>query len=1233
MKFLNKIFQTYVLHYTSQSTRSEWSDSTIREFSMSENQINATVKESAVYKITINFTTEKVKNSYCSCSFDGGPVCKHIVNVLRTADYELSTRNKENAEAQFDDLANSISGFTNLSGNHAIDYSFEITDFSELTNSFILKRSAESLNDGKRGFLDLNPVLISKNSVSFNDTYTFYQSESVGVTKKDTVITLSCRCKSVKKKMCPHQVQALYNLKDREEIRLFFDDQLRVEKLQKIAADYGLENEPDLDDFFEMSYKDRRVNFTPKIKELIPLNERTKATLQNELLPIDRPYLATTVFEKKTVKTIIVFGQHRYYDYLFVELLEAKISKDGNIKNPLTVLSPLDYIWKSEKNDEIKFYSGLVKFQNNAIRNTSLSDHDALKAIVTNPLQIETYYHDPSVSDNLTSSSVIPVELKFLEAELILIVNQKDKFYDVTAKLDFNGKLVDIKEVKVKYDHFILKSGVLYLIENPDIKRVIHFFRKHHEPILIHASKFEEFQREILVNLERKVKVQYSFLKPATKKQIRENGFESEPQKIIYLSDSEDYIQINPVIRYGNVEVSVFSKRQLFALDILGGAFEVQRNSELENQVISMLLRQHADFEEQMNLEYFYVHRKEFLDAAWFLDVFEEWRIAGITILGFNTLKNNKINHNKAQVSVSVASGLDWFDTSIQLKFGDQNVSLKQLQKSVKNRSKFVELGDGTLGLLPEEWIEKFSNYFRSGEVVKETLRTSKMNFSEVSELYDFEMLDEQVFAEIETYKTRVNDFQSIQEIAIPKELNAELREYQKEGLNWLNFLDEFQFGGCLADDMGLGKTIQIIAFILSQREKGNFNTNLIVVPTSLIFNWQAEVKKFAPSIKIHTIYGSDRNKNTSQFDEFEIILTSYGTLLSDIYFLKEYMFNYVFLDESQAIKNPESQRYKAVRLLNSRNKVVLTGTPIENNTFDLYGQFSFACPGLLGSKQSFKDIYSIPIDKFKETKRAMELQRKINPFLLRRTKKQVATELPDKTEMVLYCEMGDEQRRIYDLCKQEFREYLMATRSKRKNQDAMHILAGLTKLRQICNSPALLNDQEYYGDESAKIQVLMEEINARSGEHKIIVFSQFVTMLDLIRTELDKTSIQYEYLTGQTKDRSSKVEAFQTKNEIRVFLISLKAGGTGLNLTEADYVYLVDPWWNPAVENQAIDRCYRIGQNKNVVAVRLISPDTIEEKIMKLQESKKELVNDLIKTDESVLKSLSRDDLMELFD
>ncbi|HTN00209.1 MAG TPA: DEAD/DEAH box helicase, partial [Pedobacter sp.] len=303
----------------------------------------------------------------------------------------------------------------------------------------------------------------------------------------------------------------------------------------------------------------------------------------------------------------------------------------------------------------------------------------------------------------------------------------------------------------------------------------------------------------------------------------------------------------------------------------------------------------------------------------------------------------------------------------------------------------------------------------------------------------------------------------------------------------------------------------------------------------------------------------------------------------------------------------------------------------VENNTFDLYGQFSFACPGLLGSREQFKQLYSVPIDQFKDRKRADELHKRINPFLLRRTKEQVATELPDKTEMVIYCEMGEQQREIYESCRTEIRDYIMGTAEDELTKSSMHVLQGITKLRQICDSPAILSKEKYYGNASAKMDVLMEQIESKSPFHKILVFSQFVSMLALIKAELESRNIPFAYLTGQTKDRAAVVNSFQNDSSLRVFLISLKAGGVGLNLTQADYVYLIDPWWNPAVENQAIDRTYRIGQHKNVMAVRLICPDTVEEKIMLMQDAKKGVASDLIKTEASIFKALTKKDLLEL--
>lgn len=1111
------------------------------------------------------------------------------------------------------------------------DFLFLNLTVSELTNSHLLQNSAELPETDSRGYFDLHPKYIQIDQAAFDLQSGYTETIEVTVSQSEKDLHLHCDCKTPKKKLCEHQTRVLYNLIDRKDLRAFFDKKTRAEKIKPVAAEYGLENEPDTYLHFELEYANRTLHIKPRKKELIPVNSDSLAFLENLLLPVRPLQLAEAKDVASDSKMIIVISEHKYYDQFYISLYEAQTTKDGRIKNPLNPADPLDIFWNVDDADQLKFLSAVAKFQNHHRKKKTETDVEGLKAIAQNPSQLDFYIHNLSVSENINAASLELVKMIRKDLELHINVDQKDQFYEISGKLLLGEKTLDLEKLILRYDYFILAENSLYLVDNPDVHQVILFFRKYNQKIIIHHAKFEAFRTRVLSKLEDKIRLTYSYLKPATKKQLKENGFNEAVQKIIYLEDFGNYVLITPVMKYGSAEVPVFSKKQIYSIDNHGNPFTVNRDQEEELRFSTSLLQSHADFRDQPERNFFYLHKDTFLNEEWFLETFEEWNNQHIQVLGFNKLAKNKLNSNKAKVTIHVVSGINWFDTTVAIYFGKQKVSLKNLHKAVKNRSKYIALDDGTMGILPAEWIEKFTGYFNAGEIAGETIRTSKINFAEIGEMYEAEVMTNEVLEEIAFYKSRLANFDSIQDVAIPQELNATLRDYQKDGLKWLNFLDDFGFGGCLADDMGLGKTLQIIAFILSQRKKQAFNTNLIVVPTSLIFNWQAEIEKFAPSVKILTIYGAGRVKDNTDFDNYEIILTSYGTLLSDVGFLKKYTFNYIFLDESQAIKNPDSQRYKAARLLQARNRIVLTGTPVENNTFDLYGQLSFACPGLLGTKIQFQNHFSTPIDRFHDQERARDLQKKISPFVLRRTKKQVAKELPDKTEMVLYCEMGEEQRKVYNAYEIEFFNFLNTKKEIDIPRENLHVLQGLTKLRQICDSPALLNDDLYYGNASAKIDVLIEQIENKSTRHKILVFSQFVTMLDLIRAELVKRNIKFEYLTGQTKDRAARVDNFQNNDDVRVFLISLKAGGTGLNLTNADYVYLVDPWWNPAVENQAIDRSYRIGQKKNVIAVRLICPDTIEEKIMMMQQSKKDLAEDLVKTDVSILKSLSKKDLLNL--
>jgi non-specific serine/threonine protein kinase len=401
------------------------------------------------------------------------------------------------------------------------------------------------------------------------------------------------------------------------------------------------------------------------------------------------------------------------------------------------------------------------------------------------------------------------------------------------------------------------------------------------------------------------------------------------------------------------------------------------------------------------------------------------------------------------------------------------------------------------------------------------------------------------------------------------------------------------------------------------------------------MYNWENEIRKFAPLLTYMIHHGSGRLRESLVDSKVEVIITTYGTLRSDIKELNELEFDYVVLDESQAIKNPSSKVTKAASILNARNRLCLSGTPLQNNTFDIYAQMNFLNPGMLGSIDFFKNQFAVPIDKFGEKEQKEHLRKLLYPFILRRTKEQVAKDLPEKQEMILYCEMGEEQRGIYDAYRNDYRDKILGlidTQGMQKSQ--LSILQGLMKLRQICDSPAIINEEQPYPNVSTKLEELGREISENISNHKALVFSQFLGMLALIRSKLDELGIKYVYFDGSTSapDREKAIQEFQNNDECRVFLISLKAGGVGLNLTAADYVYLVDPWWNPAVEQQAIDRTHRIGQTKNIFAYRMICKDTVEDKILLLQEKKKALAADLITDDTGFVKALSRSDIEYLF-
>jgi len=605
-----------------------------------------------------------------------------------------------------------------------------------------------------------------------------------------------------------------------------------------------------------------------------------------------------------------------------------------------------------------------------------------------------------------------------------------------------------------------------------------------------------------------------------------------------------------------------------------------------------------------------------------------------VPVFGFEALKNFRFNTAKPSTHIHLSSGMDWFDARVELAFGEQRIGIAEIQKALSNKQSFVQLNDGTLGILPDEWIKKYELLFKVGEGKNNNLRLSKYHLSVIDELYE-QRDEEELSFELDEKYERLRNFKSIPEVAISAQLESRLRPYQLAGFHWLNYLNNVGWGGILADDMGLGKTVQALSMLQHFAEEEGSLKALVVCPTTLIYNWENEIQKFTPSLSHRIHHGNARAKRKEDFGEENIIITTYGTLRSDVQMLMKIPFDYVVLDESQAIKNPTSKVTRAAGLLKAKNRICMSGTPLQNNTFDIYAQMNFLNPGLLGSVEFFRNEFSTPIDKLGEQEQKEHLKKLLYPFILRRTKEQVAKDLPEKTETILYCEMEKEQRRVYESYRNAYRNRILGVIDEQGvGRSQLTILQGLMKLRQICDSPAILNEEEKYPNDSIKLEELTREITENIGEHKALIFSQFLGMLALIKKTLTENEIDFEYFDGSTSpaDREKAIQNFQTNEKCRVFLISLKAGGVGLNLTAADYVYIVDPWWNPAVEQQAIDRTHRIGQTKNIFAYRMICKDTIEDKILKLQERKRILAKELISDDQAFVKSLTREDVEYLF-
>ncbi len=802
---------------------------------------------------------------------------------------------------------------------------------------------------------------------------------------------------------------------------------------------------------------------------------------------------------------------------------------------------------------------------------------------------------------------------------------RKNSHYQVICRVKAGGIDYDLADNESPSPLFFMYNHQVHLWKNSEVISLIEKFLPGGK-MTIPAEEWNKTLTQFLLPLAREHKMDFD-------KSLVQEIKDGSPEVKLFLQEKGDYLIFQPSFSYKGFETRAKDRDEV-VIPQGDKVVIVHRNREAENVFIHKMQNLHSNFifnEETASLA---LKGTDVLKNNWFFLFVDAMKEMKTPVYGFEALRNFRFNTAKPQTKIFISSNTDWFDARVDILFGDQKVTVAEVKRALANKQQFVQLNDGTLGILPEEWLKKYSLLFRVGEGKTNSLKLSRYHMSVVDELYETRDEEELVVQLEEKYES-LRSFNKITEIDPPYHLKMILRPYQVAGYQWLNYLAEVKWGGILADDMGLGKTVQALSFIEHYKAVNGKLKALVVCPTTLIYNWENEIKKFTPSLSYRIHHGGARTRMKEELASQDVTITTYGTLRSDIKLLMGVEFDYVILDESQAIKNPSSKVTRAAGLLNAKHRLCMSGTPLQNNTFDIFAQMNFLNPGMLGTMEFFRQEFAMPIDKFGEQDRKDHLKKILYPFILRRTKEQVAKDLPEKQEMILFCEMEDEQRRIYDAYRNEFRNQILGTIEAQGIQKSqLTILQGLMKLRQICDSPAILNETEKFGNHSIKLDELAREITENIGDHKALIFSQFLGMLALIREKLKELNVPFEYFDGSTSapDREKAIQSFQNDDKIRVFLISLKAGGVGLNLTAADYVYVVDPWWNPAVEQQAIDRTHRIGQTKNIFAYRMICKDTIEDKIIQLQEKKRLLAKELIADDTSFVKSLSREDVEYLF-
>lgn len=1190
------------------------------------------------YNVTISkYQDEKTISARCQCPYNMGEVCRHEVAALFQLNDLILNQALDTSKASFDQ-------------KHTVIRmpSIELKSLRLFTS--------ESLFEEAEQIAKFNKAKISKAANELVEAELKIDKEVFTIKLKrneDKSFDTSCNCTETRHPICKHKAALFLQILNNHGPQYFDTIRNWENQKNKLLGLYGYSLSDDLTGKFEFYYKDDK----PFLKVLDQTIKKVNETY-NSIKESSKEKSEVIVVEKGDYNKrlgIVLNLQESNYPFFSIDLVEGELSKTSNTFAGITSKVDLSkYVnpdnFPKEDREIIGWARKLQKTEVNKYIAKNSPFGDLWENIIQSPTEwtqeskelLYDFLHSKLLKlFGLLGYSnplyVLPMGKPYKTSSFILVNYHHHNMYPVLKVKQVKDHIhVDIHLQADDQLHHLndnsINNSILHLIDDK-----LYLINKAQDASNISALlPFQKVKNtewtNMLLDKILPLSKHYDVSFDDGLIEYRNNVI---PKKAVFLSEQGLYFIIKPVFEYETASAEWNGENNISA-NVEGKVQIIQRDKETEDGFVTMLQDLHENLRKPEYENHFSIHSKHALAKNWFFLFFDKMKDEGISVYGYEGLKNFKISKSKPTTKVFISSNLDWFDTEIEIEFDGQAASLNDIQKALAVKQNYVTLGDGTYGLLPEEWMKKFSLLFKMSETEGNKLRVSKYNFSVIDEMYDL-IEDEDIKNELTEKKDKLlsENPDNYLQIPVPEELQADLRPYQLAGFRWLAYLDSIKWGGLLADDMGLGKTIQTLTFLQYYKNINGTLNAIVVCPTTLLFNWENEINKFTPGLTYIIHHGTSRSIKIEDLVKYNIIISTYGTMRSDVDLFMKHEFDYVVLDESQTIKNPTSKVAKAVQLLYSKNRIALSGTPMQNNTFDIYSQMNFLNPGMLGNKEFFKNQFAKPVDKFQDDETKQHLRKVIYPFLLRRTKEQVAKDLPEKTEITLYCEMGKEQRTIYDTYRNMYRSQILGTietQGIQKSQFA--ILQGLMKLRQICDSPAILKDEVKYENHSVKLDELVRELTENVGNHKALVFSQFLGMLSLIKEKLVEQNIKFQYFDGSYSavQREQAIRDFQDNEDCSVFLISLKAGGMGLNLTAADYVYIVDPWWNPAVEQQAIDRTHRIGQTKNIFAYRLICKDTVEEKIMKLKEKKNILVKDIVSDDSNMIKQLTKEDVNYLF-